>query len=447
MPLGAHHNQVYDCVNAVATVGSTSSFNTLTFTPDMTFTGNQVTTRGGAEASPHACPSKPSDMNTLVANSTIRMISINIGDSTGSDTGVSGYFDKAVLNKDSDGINTYDFEALPPDTSSTTFVSDPKYVRANNGADLAAQIVTPDETQDVRFYIDGNMSAPFAGVNVGGAGATTSWWRLYTPLSAGEHSISVQVKISGHWYDVTDTAIVYSLDGPWAEYVIPQPNKYFRANDKVVRVKADDEFNQFDRMVTTINSVSHTVNRAQCTDQGSYVLAICRISTCQREPFQAKTTTYTKANNRVDNLMSPAFIIDNTRPELTKFQITDVHSVYGADVPVSADATDANGIKDVSFYVTAPRAGDGACDGNGTHLADADGSNISGDTYSATLNTGSLNGEYCVNAIAGDVPRITARQTSYKIVLITHPRRALMISPANNSIVDASTPIANDWMM
>lgn len=148
------------------------------------------------------------------------------------------------------------------DLGSTMFVNDPKYVRANNGGDLTAQLVTPDSTTAVNFFVDGDTATPLAGTNIGGAGATTSWWRLYTPLAAGAHTISAQIQVYGTWYDITDTGIVYSLDAPWAEYVVPQSNQFFRPNDRVVRVKADDEFNQFKRMIVNIDGNNHEVLRA-----------------------------------------------------------------------------------------------------------------------------------------------------------------------------------------
>jgi hypothetical protein len=342
------------------------------------------------------------------------------------------------------GTVALEVTATPVDTSSTVFVSTPKYVRANNGGDLDAQIVTPDSTQNVRFYLDGDTGTPFYGTDIGGAGATTSWWRLYTPLPAGQHTISAQIEISGNWYDIASTGTVYSIDAPWAQYVIPSANQYFRPNDKVVRVKADDEFDQFDRMVTTINGVSHTVSRSSCTDAGSYVLCDLQNLNLPAGTYTASTTTYTKANNRVDNLVSPSFTIDNSAPILTNFQITHTQAVYGSSVDVSADATDDNGIQNVTFYVTAPRAGDGVCDGNGSHLASATGTLSGGSTYTASLDTSSLNGDYCLNAIAGDVAANHSTISHIKatfdniapVVDITNPGDGSLLSYVHDGAVD-----------
>lgn len=110
----------YDCrYNVLATVGSTSSFNTLTFDTDSAYS---VTTRGGMDPSPHACPAIPSDMNGLSAGSTIRAFSVNVGDTTLGDAGVDAYLDNVVVNSTS-GLTTYDFEPTVPacSTDDTTF--------------------------------------------------------------------------------------------------------------------------------------------------------------------------------------------------------------------------------------------------------------------------------------------------------------------------------------
>jgi hypothetical protein len=342
-----------------------------------------------------------------------------------------GNIDEFIFND-----TTYDFDIAPPDTSGFVFTGSPKYVRANNGGDESARILVSNQSTDARFYVDGS-STPITGTLVGPSTATTEWWKLNTALSAGQHTITAQVKIGASWYDVNGTGTAYSIDAPWAEYVIPQANQYFRIDDKVVRVKADDEFNQFNFMKTTINSVTYTVNRADCNDQGSYVLCDLHNLNLPEGTYQADTTIYTKANNRYDHLISPEFTIDNTRPVLSNFQITDVHSVYGNNVSASADATDANGVKNVEFYITAPRAGDGVCDGNGTKLASATDTTAAGNTYTATLDTSSLNGDYCINAIAEDV---AANHSSILRIKAnfdnTDPDAPTLQTPENNSYIN-----------
>lgn len=305
----------------------------------------------------------------------------------------------------------------PPNTGGVSFVNSPKYVRAGNGTDVAGQIVTLDTTTEARFFVDGS-STPIAGYDIGGAGTTTNWWRLATPLPAGEHTLTAEVKIGGDWYPVNGTGTVYSLDLPWAEYVIPQAGQYFRPNDKVVRVKADDEFNQFNRMVTVVNGVSHTVVRADCTDQGSYVLCDLENLNLPEGAYAATTTTYTQANNRVDNLISAPFIVDGTAPAVSNLTIENIQNNFvTTEIKAAAQATDANGVESVNFYLTAPRD-DGVCTGNGTKLAEFRQNTPSGDgKYRATLSSAGINGEYCVTATARDSAKNNSNLLHKKVLI------------------------------
>lgn len=111
-------NKFYDCrYTVLATTGSTSSFNTLTFDPSNAYS---VATRG---TSPHICPAVPSAMDLLEANSTIRAFAINVGDTTTGDTGVDAYLDWVVVNLTGARHTTYDFEPIIPACSAddTTF--------------------------------------------------------------------------------------------------------------------------------------------------------------------------------------------------------------------------------------------------------------------------------------------------------------------------------------
>lgn len=105
-------DKFYDCrYNVVPTVGAVGSFTTVTFDPTQTY---PVTTRGGAQASPFACPAVPADMDSLSAGSNIRAFSLNVGDTSANDTDLDGYLDNVVVNVAGDST-VYDFEpALTP---------------------------------------------------------------------------------------------------------------------------------------------------------------------------------------------------------------------------------------------------------------------------------------------------------------------------------------------
>lgn len=91
----------YDCrYSVVPTTGSVGSYTTVTFDPTQVY---PVTQSG---SSPAACPASPAAMG---AGATIRAISLNVGDTSGSDTGVSGYLDRVVVSTPT-MITTYDFE-------------------------------------------------------------------------------------------------------------------------------------------------------------------------------------------------------------------------------------------------------------------------------------------------------------------------------------------------
>jgi hypothetical protein len=98
----------YDCrYNVVPTAGSIAGFTTVTFDPTQSY---PVTQHG---SSPSPCPSSPAAMG---AGATIRVVALNVGDTSGSDMGVSGYLDKVVTSITT-GLNThtetYDFEPTP----------------------------------------------------------------------------------------------------------------------------------------------------------------------------------------------------------------------------------------------------------------------------------------------------------------------------------------------
>ena len=102
----------YDCrYSVVPTFSTTTGFTTVTFDPTKPYS---VTTRGGTTPSPFPCPAIPADMDTLSASSTIRMVALNVGDTSDNDAGLDGYLDNVVVNRAS-GTGVYDFERdVPP---------------------------------------------------------------------------------------------------------------------------------------------------------------------------------------------------------------------------------------------------------------------------------------------------------------------------------------------
>jgi hypothetical protein len=411
---GSSATKFYDCrYTHVASTGNTAAFSTLTFTMDDMY---QVRTAAGSAA----CPDKPVDMG---ADATIRAYSFNLGDTTASDVGMSAYFDRAVLGATT-GDTVYDFEPVPVDTSSTKFL-DEKYVRENNSNDIAAQLVTPTTTDDVRFIVDGNDAAPIAGYWQRVVTASTEEWRLKTPLPAGEHTLAAEIKVNGMWRSVSDTSKVYSLDTPAVSYVTPgASDAAFRSSDNPVRIKAEDQFEQFNYARFVVDGQTHQVNRADCDlrSAGQYVLCdVDKATTWSGLPdgtYTPSVTVYTKANNRLDNLVGSTFVIDNTSPSLTSHAVSENPS--DGNFTVTATAEDAeSGIDSVNFYITAPRESDNVCTGNGDVLYQIRDTVSSGGEYNATFAVDDLNGAYCVTIVSRNKAMGNSDSTHAKVTFDT----------------------------
>jgi hypothetical protein len=101
----------YDCrYDVVPAVGSTTDFATVTFDPTQAY---PVTQRG---SSPFACPAIPADMDGLSAGSNIRAFNLNVGDTSGNDLGLDGYFDNVIFTTTTETL-VFDFEPYQAVTS------------------------------------------------------------------------------------------------------------------------------------------------------------------------------------------------------------------------------------------------------------------------------------------------------------------------------------------
>lgn len=327
----------------------------------------------------------------------------------------------AVTKGTSNGLEPYVHQ-----TSDSAFLSTDKYIRANTTVDVSGYVRVPGKADAVRFDYDGAVDVyDIDGYEHIQAGQWPSaqgakQFRVKTPLPGGQYTITAEYRVQGDWYPVTGNGTVFVIDLPWAIHVTPSPtNQFFRTSDSPVRVRVDDQFMQFKHLITQINGTKFAVMRDQCDlrQAGNYLFCDVAQATAQTingvdypawsplpaGTYTASTTTFTKANNRVDDLPSQMFTIDDARPTSSNFVITNPQTVYGSSIDVTADATDDNGVKYVMFYLTAPRVSDGACDGNGTKLVTMYGSLITGSTYGGTFDTSGLDGYYCLNAVAGDL--------------------------------------------
>lgn len=300
----------------------------------------------------------------------------------------------------------------PPVASASNFISSPRYVRANSAVDSSAAVRVPGSADSVRFNF---VSASTTISNIAGYehiqsgqwpnSAGDKQFRVITPLPGGEYTITAEFSIGGSWYPVTGSAIAYSIDTPTASYTTPSASRHiFRPSDNPVRLRVEDQFNQFNRMVVTINGVQYEVLRNQCDlrQAGNYLFCDVKSSSTwsglPEGTYTATTTTYTKANNRVDNLPSVPFTIDAVSPVVANLVVP---ATATDTLDVSVDATDANGIELVRFYLALPDT-DGTCKNNLPSIRDAYGLLGTGNTYTATFVTDDLDGVYCVLASAKD---------------------------------------------
>ncbi len=113
----------YDCrYDIVPSTGTVGGWSKVSFDPVTgAVTGGTIAEVKKHSSSPFNCPAAPGGMDTLSPGSRIRAIALTVGDSTNSDTGVSGYFDNVVIAKTTD-ITVYDFEPNTVTSSSETIV-------------------------------------------------------------------------------------------------------------------------------------------------------------------------------------------------------------------------------------------------------------------------------------------------------------------------------------
>ena len=299
----------------------------------------------------------------------------------------------------------------PTDSS---YIAAQKNVRANTVGDLASQVRAPSEAEGVRF----NFTNADNSINnvVGYQHVQAGQWpnvngdkqyRVGVSAPNGQYTVSAEYLVNGTWHPVTGSATLFSIDKPTGSYISPNATKsVFRNSDNPVRVKAEDQFNQFKHVVITINGTDYTVLRANCDlrQAGNYVL--CDVSRASNwagltpGAYTASAVVHTQVNNRSDAFMSQAFTIDTAKPTVTNFQ-TPLTTVDAETFQVSAQAADDTEVESVNFYVTAPRA-DGACTGSGTIYSQQRVTTPTDGTYVATLSRAGLDGNYCVYAVARD---------------------------------------------
>ena len=356
-------------------------------------------------------------------------------------------------------------------TNTGNFIGSPRYVRENNGSDRAAQVHVDNRIDDVRFYVNG--TGPIAGTYINAVNATKDRWRLLTSLAAGEYTVTAEVQIAGEWYLLDDSGIVYSLDLPTFSYIYPSTDQYFRPGDNPIRVRVDDEYNQFESVTLRIYDYSagtrgallatHQVNRADCNLTNAGTNVRCDINdsaTWANLPegrYQADARTDTLANNGVryghSNSDSEPFYIDGTKPVSSLSIDTTLpapFTIYSDTLAVSSLATDtfAWGVRHVEFYLRTPRISDGACVDNnatGPRIKLFNDVNDGDATYSHTFSTTDLNGDYCVFAKAEDLARNHSVAAKSKVSFDNIAPVVTVTNPSDSDHVNGTVDIRGSF--
>jgi hypothetical protein len=349
-----------------------------------------------------------------------------------------------------------------PDITKIHFLTTTRYVRENNTSDIAARLITYNATTNVNFYIDGNIT-PVAGIDAGASGKYNHQWRLFTPLAAGEHTVTATVEIDGTWYEVAGQATAYSLGMPDVSYVLPSAeSSVFRPTDTPLRLKIDDTFNQFKNATFSIYTYdtvtkkfgqhvgSFTVQRAVCdlSKAGSYVL--CDVTSASNWAplsdgitYGVKLTTNTMASNGVRTNMSDywtTFSVDGTAPVIDDFHIVGT-TTAGSSISVAAKAADSN-LESVDFYVTRSSGGS-VCAAGSEKIAEKRVTASTPGNFSAILDVSDAtlaSGGYCVNAVARDKAGNDSLP-SFLPFVIDHTAPVATLRITSSSSPSASTPV------
>lgn len=177
-----------DCVYNVVATDGTAGWHTLSFVPNGTY---DVRTR--SSAAPNVCPAKPAD---LPATAYVRAMSLNLGDTSANDVGVSGYFDNVRVEKLNETA-VYDFEA---DTAGPALTNVSPASGAFKNSDFVASVDATDQTgvKKIALYVIDT-----------GTGAKVKEYAMQSPTSGSTWNANVKLaEIGGEGqYDLRFRAV------------------------------------------------------------------------------------------------------------------------------------------------------------------------------------------------------------------------------------------------
>ena len=366
------------------------------------------------------------------------------------------------------GTDTHSFEVSVYNytAADSTFLTAHRWVRSNNSSDMAANVRVPAMTTAVRFsFTNGTTAiANIAGSEHLQAGqwpnaAGAKQFRAYTTLPAGSYDVTAEYQVKGTWYQVSNSpAKTTVVDNPIMNITLPNDDRYvFRGGDQaIVRVRVSDKHESFDYVNFIINGTTYKVTRenTDLRQAGNYVIAdITKASNWTPLPegtYTATVNAWNKANGRASAVAvsTRSFIIDNTTPTVTQFTAP---SLAADSVSVSAKVTDTNGVDRVKFYLGQPSGG--VCKNNASALIEVTGVLGADDTYTASIPTAGLDGDYCVLVSARDVAAnnstpqfraITLDNTAPTVTITSHTRNAnggYTINGTSNDGADVSVSV------
>jgi hypothetical protein len=251
------------------------------------------------------------------------------------------------------GVRSYVARA---ETPAPQFIDSPRYVHANTAAnqhDIAAEIEFFPGTTQVKLEVD-NVPVPDEDVDDPTEPSTLSsgnMIRLRMPFTPGGHTITGTATVDGQKVAIrgsdgkgSGTAIVYAIDAPALDYIVPTPSKRsFNSNVSPVQVKIDNEFDQFKNLEFSLYTGApgdahnvkindFTLSRDQCDLKQIVGSAICDITKASNWKkldegmYFVKLKSSTKAEDgqhadgispEDDKAWSLSFTIDDTAPTAT----------------------------------------------------------------------------------------------------------------------------------
>lgn len=215
-----------------------------------------------------------------------------------------------------------------PEANESKFLANIKFVRPNNGGDITAQVLVPEDAVEVRFTYTDNADSN----NVYTGGASEHIQPPQFPNSSGQHqyrgkkslpeaiyTTTGEFRIFGKWFPITGSATTYGLSAT-GDFVIPtNDNPAFQLGENPATITSNDNYNSFRKVIFTLDGNEYLVNRADCDLSNAGVTVTCDVdqsSTWSPLALGSHTVSakiYNQANSRRE-LSDRNFTVENSTP-------------------------------------------------------------------------------------------------------------------------------------